>query len=76
MTSPGPALAPVHISAFRPDERHRQVRVMRHDGVVIPEPCASQEQFEALVEQHRPGTDLSDPLQVYWEDQPGVWSTG
>jgi hypothetical protein len=74
MTSPDPTLAPVYISAFIPNERHRQVRVVRHDGVVIPEPSASQEQFEALVEQHRPGTDLTDPLQVYWEDRPGAWS--
>jgi hypothetical protein len=74
MASLDPVLAPVYVSAFMPDERHRQVRVVRHDGVVIPEPCASQEQFEALVEQHRPGTDLADPLQVYWADRPGVWS--
>ncbi len=74
MTTPDPALAPVYISTYLADERHRQVRVVRHDGAVIPEDCASQEQFEAFVEQHRPGTDLSDPLQVYWVDRPGEWT--
>ena len=73
---PDPSVSLVYISSFDLNSRERMVRVVRHDGVVIPEPCASQAQFEALVAQHRPGTDLSDPLQVYWVDRPGEWSDG
>ena len=71
---PNAAAAPVHVSQFDPEDRFRQVRVVRHDGADITEPCASESQFEALVEQHRPGTDLHDPTQVYWVDRPGQWS--
>jgi hypothetical protein len=73
-TPPNAAAAPVHISQFLPEGRFRQVRIVRHDGVELTEPCATQSQFEALVEQYRPGTDLHDPAQVYWVDRPGEWS--
>jgi hypothetical protein len=50
------------------------VRIVRRDGTAITEACASQAQFEATVEQHRPGTDLTNPNQVHWVDHPERWS--
>ena len=73
-TEPNAAAAPVHVSEYEPEGRFRQVRLVRHDGAAITEPCADERQFEALVEQHRPGTDLHDPTQVYWVDRPGEWT--
>lgn len=66
--------APVYISAYEPEARFRQVRVLRHDGTPIAEPCANQTEFEALVLQQRPGTDLHNPAEVYWVDRPGEWT--
>lgn len=71
---PNAAAAPVHVSPYESEARFRQVRIVRHDGVELSEPCANQQQFEALVEQYRPGTDLHDPKQVYWADRPGEWT--
>lgn len=72
--TPGPVNAPIYISAYNANDRDRQVRIVRHDGAVITEPCSSQAQLDALVQQHRPGADLNDPVQVYWVDRPGEWS--
>ncbi|MEZ0064876.1 hypothetical protein ABIA32_000864 [Streptacidiphilus sp. MAP12-20] len=74
MTTPAPTDIPVYVSAYNPQDRDRQVRIVRHDGATITEPCSSQNQLEALVQQHRPGTDLNDPAQVHWADHPGEWS--
>ncbi|MFC1429618.1 hypothetical protein ACEZDB_02980 [Streptacidiphilus sp. N1-3] len=71
---PNAATAPVNISPYDAEARFRQVRIVRHDNAVITEPCGIQAQFEVLVEQHRPGTDLHDPAQVYWVDRPGEWT--
>jgi hypothetical protein len=73
-STPKPNGAVVQIAAYDPNDRDRTVQIVRHDGALISEPCASQGQLEALVQQHRPGTDLTDPVQVYWEDRPGQWS--
>lgn len=69
-----PGQYPVEVSALDPGVRDRQVRILRRDGTVITEDCASQAQFEATVEQHRPGTDLTNRRQVHWADHPERWS--
>jgi hypothetical protein len=69
-----PVTHPVEVSALDHRVRDRQVRIVRRDGTAITEACASQAQFEATVEQHRPGTDLTNPNQVHWVDHPERWS--
>ena len=71
---PNAAVAAVYVSPYDDEARFRQVRIVRPDNTVVAEPCASQAAFEALVAQHRPGTDLHNPGQVYWVDRPGEWS--
>jgi hypothetical protein len=71
---PAATTAPVYISAYEPEARFRQVRVIRHDGTPIAELCSNQTEFEALVLQQRPGTDLHNPAEVHWVDRPGEWT--
>lgn len=41
-TEPNAAAAPVHVSEYEPEGRFRHVRVVRHDGAAITEPCADE----------------------------------
>ncbi|WP_042397963.1 hypothetical protein [Streptacidiphilus carbonis] len=69
-----PGTTAVYVFAYSPGERNRQVRIVGADGVAVTRPCDSQQRFEALVEMHRPGIDLTDPERVCWVDHPGEWS--
>jgi hypothetical protein len=65
---------PVYIGAYNPMDRDRYVIITGPDGQPVRSVCSSRQQLETFVAEHRPGTDLDDPKQVYWVDHPGQWS--
>jgi hypothetical protein len=77
MTSNPPPNAdvPVYVGPLTQGSSERNVQVQRSDGILTHHrPCSSKEQFEAFVEEERPGTDIShDAGRVHWVGDEDVW---